>query len=113
MTQGIWKIKKTITVSGAHRLELPYDSPCKNLHGHNWKITVSCRSEILNDAGMIIDFTHIKKIANELLDHQEINLPGGKNPTAENICKVLQEKIPFCYRVDVEETEGSVASYEI
>ena len=34
------------------------------------------------------------------------------NPTAENIARWICEQIPHCYRVDVQESEGNVASYE-
>lgn len=107
----MYYLKKTITVSGAHKLNLYYDSPCKNIHGHNWKIIVYCKREELNNEGMIIDFCKIKELINGTFDHKEINI--GKNPTAENIARYIQENIPFCYRVDVEETEGNTASYEI
>ena len=43
-------------IAGCHRLSLPYESNCTNLHGHNWIITVYCKSRELNEAGMVIDF---------------------------------------------------------
>jgi 6-pyruvoyltetrahydropterin/6-carboxytetrahydropterin synthase len=59
---------------------------------------------------MIIDFSEIKRIVNQL-DHQDLNqfLP---QPTAENMARYLCMQIDSCYRVDVEESEGAVASYE-
>lgn len=108
----MYYLKKTVTVSGAHRLSLPYESPCRELHGHNWVITVHCRAEKVNSEGMVVDFVQLKRIVMSLCDHKEIRL-DGRNPTAENIAFVLCNSIPNCYRVDVEETPGSVASYEI
>ena len=34
----MYKIIKKMEVAGAHKLELPYESKCSNLHGHNWNI---------------------------------------------------------------------------
>ena len=39
----MYKITKKMVVAGAHKLCLPYESACQNLHGHNWVITVTLR----------------------------------------------------------------------
>lgn len=110
----MYKVKKRLEISAAHRLALNYESKCKNLHGHNWDITVYCKSKELNENGMVFDFTIIKKKISEKLDHTYINreLPEI-NPTAENmakwICDELGEK---CYKVRVQESSGNAASYE-
>ena len=57
----MYYIKKTMEVSASHSLSLSYESKCTNLHGHNWVITVYCKSEKLNADGMVCDFTHIKE----------------------------------------------------
>lgn len=106
----MYYLKKTITISAAHSLSLTYQSPCQNLHGHNWKITVYCKSKTLDENGMIVDFSHIKKIVNEL-DHQDISNIIPKNSTAEHIAEWLCYKIPYCYQVDVEETENNIISF--
>ncbi len=108
----MYTITKRLEVSGAHRLSLPYDSKCKNLHGHNWIIIVTCRREQLDANGMVIDFVKIKEIVNQL-DHADLNeVLNGINPTAENIARWLCDKIPYCVRVEVQESEGNVAAYE-
>ena len=108
----MYYLTKTLTVAGAHHLALDYDSKCANLHGHNWRVTVHCKGEKLNANGMLVDFAEIKKVV-EALDHGDLNrILYPLNPTAENIARWLCKSIPTCYRVDVEETEGSVASYE-
>ena len=97
----------------AHRLELDYESKCTCIHGHNWIVTVHCRAKQLNDAGMVTDFTHIKQNISDKLDHKLINDVLPFNPTAENMARWICENVPNCYRVDVQESEGNVASYEI
>lgn len=64
------KIYWTDEIAGAHILFLPYESPCVNLHGHNWKIEVEIESFSLNN-GMILDYKIIGKIVKRL-DHKLI-----------------------------------------
>ena len=109
----MYYITKRIEISTAHRLTLDYESKCTRLHGHNWIITVHCRAEELDANGMVTDFTHIKNVVTDKLDHTVLNEVVPFNPTAENLARWICEHIPHCYRVDVQESEGNVASYEI
>lgn len=112
-------LKKRIEIAGAHCLKLSYDSPCSNLHGHNWVIEVEVKSEKLNRDGMIIDFGHIKKIVNQL-DHAYLNNLID-NPTAENIAAWLFGQITnklkedgigaYVSNVSVLESEGNLICY--
>lgn len=105
-------VKKRLEIAGSHHLQLNYESKCSNLHGHNWIITVYCKSETLDNNGMVIDFTHIKKAVSDKLDHQNLNEIFDFNPTAENIAKWICDNVPKCYKVDVQESEGNTATYE-
>lgn len=123
----MYYVSKRMEIAGAHQLNLPYESKCSNLHGHNWIITVYCKSKQLNASGMVVDFTWIKRQIHDRLDHQYINevLPE-LNPTAENMAKWILESInkilwdqygdrqpvPQCYKVSVQESEGNIAIYE-
>ena len=110
----MYYVKKTMEIAGAHQLKLDYESKCSNIHGHNWIITVYCRTEQLNHNGMVEDFTHIKKIVSDQLDHKYINdFLDPLNPTAENIAKWICDQIDTCYKVEVQESEGNVATYEL
>lgn len=111
----MYTVETTFWISAAHQLKLDYQSGCNNLHGHNWKITVRCRSKELNKNGMVLDFKHIKQVVNGTLDHAFINdrMPKGTNPTAENMAKWICDLIGEpCVMVKVQETEGNVAVYE-
>lgn len=108
----MYHISKRMEIAGAHRLTLPYESKCRNLHGHNWLVEVFCKSEQLNENGMVEDFTLIKKRIHDALDHKCLNDILPFNPTAENIARWICEQIPTCYKVSVQESEGNTAIYE-
>jgi 6-pyruvoyltetrahydropterin/6-carboxytetrahydropterin synthase len=108
----MYRVCKRLEISGAHRLELPYPSKCSNLHGHNWLVTIFCKSKTLDKDGMVIDFTHIKKIIMEKLDHAYINDVVDFNPTAENMAKWICDQVPFCHKVVIQESEGNLAQYD-
>lgn len=108
----MYYLTKRLEISAAHRLTLSYDSKCTNTHGHNWIITVHCRAAKLNADGMVTDFTHIKNTVMDRLDHANLNDVLPFNPTAENIARWICDNVPNCYRVDVQESEGNIASYQ-
>lgn len=101
-----------MVISASHRLSLSYPSKCEELHGHNWVITVWCRSEKLNEDGMVMDFAHVKTLINEKLDHKNLNDVLPFNPTAENLARWICDQLPACYKVMVEESENNTAWYE-
>ena len=106
-------VSKRMEIAGSHKLTLDYDSPCQNLHGHNWIITVFCKAQSLNNNGMIIDFKQIKELIHKRLDHQNLNEVLDFNPTAENIAKWIVDTVPECYKAKVQESEGNIAVYTI
>jgi len=113
----MYRIKTEVTISAAHKLNLPYESPCKEVHGHNWKIAVIMQSRQLTN-GMVLDFTSVKKFIKDKFDHKTIN-DIIEQPTAENIAKYIFDELNYlstdatCEKVEVQETEGNYASYEI
>lgn len=122
-------IQKRMEIAYAHHLNLPYESKCRNIHGHNGIVTVYCKAQELDpETEMVIDFTILKKQIHDKLDHGFINeiLPDI-NPTAEGMAKWICDTINgtifnddksemrfrscICYRVDFQESEGNIATY--
>ena len=56
---------------------------------------------------MVVDFTLMKKLIKEKMDHKNLNDVFNFNPTAENIAKWIVETVPLCFKAIVKETENS------
>ncbi|MDQ7094008.1 6-carboxytetrahydropterin synthase QueD [Desulfosporosinus sp. PR] len=74
-----------------------YNGKCANLHGHRWDIVVCIEGNELDQLGMLVDFSEVKKTIRQtldVLDHRLLNdLPAfgaeGVNPTAEGLAQYL------------------------
>ena len=115
----MYNIVKRLEIAGAHNLKLDYESKWSNIHGHDWVVTIYVRSKELDDNGMVLDFTHIKKLIHDKLDHKYLNEIFDFNPTAENISKWISDELTNymngkgeCYKVSVQESEGNICIYE-
>ena len=90
----MFELSVTASMASAHFLP-GYEGPCKNLHGHTWKIEVSVQSASLDKIGMVIDFRVLKKKLKSFLDHldhvclNDLNYFKEHNPTSENIAKYI------------------------
>jgi len=110
--------------SAAHRLR-NYRGRCENLHGHNWKVEVTVSAEVLDEAGMVIDFSILKqktKLIADQLDHQYLNeLPpfADINPSSENVAAYIHDQLSQALKdssvslvkVSVWESDKAKASY--
>lgn len=109
----MYYVTKKMEISGSHYITMERGSKCERLHGHNWIITVYCKAKELDEDGMVVDFTEVKRLVHGTLDHQDLNSILPFNPTAENIAHWICERVPHCYKVDVQESSGNIATYEL
>ncbi len=71
----------------------------ENIHGHDWQIKVSLRRSDVDEVGMVWDFTEVKPVLKEILDHFNYstlnNIPPftTQNPTAENLARYIFEQM--------------------
>jgi 6-pyruvoyltetrahydropterin/6-carboxytetrahydropterin synthase len=88
-------VSKIFTFDSAHSLR-DYNGPCKNIHGHTYKLEVKIEGEIDN-RGLIMDFHDLNRIVKEeiivKLDHFYLNDIFEFNPTCENIAVWIYEKL--------------------
>ena len=105
----MFRVSQEIEFCYGHRL-LNYNGKCKYLHGHNGKAIIVLEGGALDDRGMLVDFSDIKKsVAGWIdanLDHRMILHSADpvvpllqaqqeplylidENPTAENIAKLI------------------------
>jgi 6-pyruvoyltetrahydropterin/6-carboxytetrahydropterin synthase len=92
----MFELSVTGDIASAHFLP-GYEGPCKDLHGHTWKIEVTVRSSSLDKIGMVVDFKEIKKALKDFLEHldhvclNDLEHFKRNNPTTENIAKYIYE----------------------
>lgn len=124
----MYSIRTEFEFEASHKLDLPYESKCVNLHGHSYRAAATFQSldGQLNDVGMIVDFTVIKKIIKEKiedrLDHAYLNDIFEVNATAEYMSKWIcdelntalnEKKIDVkCVKVELNETTKNKAIWE-
>ena len=103
------RIGRTYRFESAHHLPLvPEGHRCRNLHGHNYRMTVTLRGKP-DGRGFVKDFAEIDELVAPLLervDHRLLNdVEGLENPTAEIIAAWFFARIPDCERVRVYEND--------
>jgi 6-pyruvoyltetrahydropterin/6-carboxytetrahydropterin synthase len=106
-----FRVSREIDFCYGHRL-LNYGGKCRYLHGHNGRAIITIQSQTLDERGMVLDFSEIKRVVStwidENLDHrmllhnsdpvvpllQKLGEPlflMDENPTAENIARLIYE----------------------
>jgi len=96
-----------------------------NYHGHNYELIVSVTGEIDPETGFVFDLGKLKRLIRSeielVFDHKNLNIEVEEfktlNPTAENICVVIYNKlrkhIPnhLAMKVKLYETPRNFVSY--
>lgn len=135
------EISKWFEFEAAHSLpHLPWQHKCHRLHGHSYKLCVTCAGEIDPNFGWVIDYADISKVVNTIItaiDHTnldqlffvpprpEFNAKGQpmasdlghktKPSTAENLAiwfyKQLKPTLPSVVEIRVKETAKTCVIY--
>jgi 6-pyruvoyltetrahydropterin/6-carboxytetrahydropterin synthase len=105
----MFRVSREIDFCYGHRL-LNYEGKCRHLHGHNGKAIITFEASQLDDRGMVLDFSDIKRVVSawidQNLDHRMLlcrddpAVPALRelgesfylmdvNPTAENIAHLI------------------------
>jgi 6-pyruvoyltetrahydropterin/6-carboxytetrahydropterin synthase len=117
---SVIRITKEFTFEAAHALK-GYDGPCRNIHGHSYKLSVTVIGEPIPSVdspkkGMVMDFGDLKRMIKKNIidpfDHalilsseygkEELNLPAEScentlivdyQPTSENLLIDFAQRI--------------------
>lgn len=132
----MFEVRVEADFAAAHFLK-DYNGKCENLHGHNYKVFAHVKGTELNEGGMLLDFSLLKKVLKSVckeLDHTNLNDMEVfmNNPSAERIAMYIFNQIiskmkennidlsskkssesAVLYAVDVFETETSRARYSV
>ena len=112
---------KTFTIEAARSLpNLPDGHPCKNIHGHSFKITITVTGNVDNKTGFVMDFGDIDETFNPLLsklDHSYLNdIEGLENPSSENMCcwiwTRLAPTLAGLFQIEIKETDSTGCIYK-
>lgn len=130
-------IEITHSTSTAH-IVTGHPGECKNLHGHNYNFRIVVTSFRLDELGMVMDFSSLKKYVKNYLDEnfdhktiiyekderaEALKSLGARivsyNPTAENMAEKIWKDLNslfgdeeyFVELVSVEETANNKALY--
>src|SRR5262245_35547711 len=105
----MFRVTREIHFCYGHRL-LNYEGKCRHLHGHNGRAVITLEGPTLDERGMLMDFSDLKRTVgrwiDDTLDHTmllrkddpvlpDLQQRGERvhvldvNPTAENIAKLI------------------------
>ncbi len=86
------------TFLSQHQLKFANGS-VEDLHSHNWQVCVAIQADSLDENGLAIDFTVVKKYLEDItkpLDNKKLeNLDAFKNinASAENVAKYIYDRL--------------------
>ena len=131
----MYQVSKSVSFCYGHRL-LNYTGKCQHLHGHNARAVITLESKVLDERGMVEDFSEVKRLVwswlDEEIDHTlllhrddpvlpvlqdagERVMVTDENPTAEVIARMIYEFVADkgypVTGVALWETETSFARY--
>ena len=133
----MYKVTKIINFCYGHRL-LNYAGKCRTLHGHNGELEIDIEADELDELGMVMDFSEVKRLVKEWIDanidHRMILNKDDvmvsllreqgepifvidKNPTAEAIAELIfafavERNLPV-KEVRLWETPSSFATFNL
>ena len=123
MASPVYELTVERHFSAAHALRC-YEGACARVHGHNYRVEVSVAASALDDLGMLMDFTDLKRICDEVVDTLDHTMLNDLEPfavrnatserIAEHVYRYVAGRLPESVRlqwVRVWETPSSAATY--
>ena len=108
------RVTKSFTFEMAHAL-WNYDGPCKNIHGHSYKLFVTVIGMVSRDTdstklGMVMDFSDLKEIVKlkvvDVFDHSVVVSNRAGQPDIQRVEQMFEKY----YVVDYQPTCENLAT---
>jgi len=112
------RVTKSFTFEMAHAL-WNYDGPCRNIHGHSYRLYVTVIGEASLDTdstklGMVMDFSELKKFVNEsivdVFDHSVVISSRASIPELERVEQMFDKFYVVDYQPTCENLVTDMAS---
>ena len=103
---SIIRVTKEFTFEMAHAL-WNYDGPCKNIHGHSYKLFVTVSGTPICDEnnvkfGMVVDFKELKAIVKkhvvDVLDHSLVVYKNAEGESLESVKRMYEKVFVFNFQ---------------
>lgn len=114
---AIIRLTKEFSFEAAHALD-GYDGPCRELHGHSYRLFVTVKGEPLQHegdpkCGMVMDFGVLKRLVNEeIISRLDHSLVLRSSASSKELIKVLRERFGNVVTVDYQPTcENMLADF--
>ncbi|MDA3833139.1 MAG: 6-carboxytetrahydropterin synthase [Spirochaetales bacterium] len=111
------RVTKEFSFETAHAL-WNYDGPCRNVHGHSYKLFVTLSGQPLDEPGnprngMVIDFGDLKKLVKrevvDVFDHSVVIGRMGETDRLEALKKMFGNVLPVDYQPTCENLIQDIA----
>ncbi len=96
-------ITKSLEFDAGHRV-LGHVGKCRYIHGHRYKAEITVQASMLNELGMVIDFSAIKEEIGEWIDQKWDHniLLNSADPildlSKEDLGSILNGRVPYIMR---------------
>ena len=116
----VCRLTKEFFFEAAHTLpKVAPSHPCARMHGHSYRVEIAVEGEVNPEMGWLYDHSEISEAMNpivEELDHRYLNeLHGLENPTVENLCAWIWQRLaPLCpglCEIVIQETPRARCTY--
>ena len=112
---AVIRLTKEFSFEAAHALD-GYDGPCREIHGHSYRLFVTVKGTPAEDAsnpkcGMVLDFGVLKRIVSEeIVSHFDHALVLRASESGEEFFRVLAERFGNVVTVGYQPTTRCVCT---
>ncbi len=123
-----YELNKDFNFAAAHYIPSKLAGKCSKVHGHTYFMNVCIVGDELDEAGFLVNFSHIKKLIHDRFDHsllnedvlfndQDANLFPSMEIVARTAWTIIQDHLdslqnrPKCIQIFLRETPTSYIIY--